>query len=133
MIARLHRWRAGLIGALLALMPLIVAGGLAPQPTIEITPVQKLAILLDQPGALCHGSSEGDRQDRPGRHDHALDCLLCPFCAAIHSNTALRGDGPSLPLRRAGPIAIAVAAPASILVPPSPVMAARPRGPPNFG
>jgi len=129
----MHRWRAGLFVAMLALLPQLVSGGMAVQPAGPITPAQNLAILLADPGAICHGDTGGKVPDRPARHGHGLDCLLCPYCATITVHAALRGDQPSLPFRRARAIVVGIADAPATTMPPSRVLAARPRGPPILG
>jgi hypothetical protein len=124
---RLHRWRPGLLVALFALAAQITFGAMAPDAASRPTPDQQLAALLADPGAICHGGA-GDGQQTP--HHHALDCLLCPYCAAIGTAAVLRSDDPTLPISRAGQIAVAVAVAAIIALPPPPLLAARPRGPP---
>ena len=126
MSARLHRWRPGLLAALLALAAQLVLGVVDPQAGVRPTPEQRLAALLADPSAICHGDA-GDGQPAP--HHRGVDCLLCPYCAAITA-AVLRSDDPTLPIPQAGPIAVAAAAPESVTLPPMPRLAARPRGPP---
>jgi len=111
----------------LALVAQVAFGFAAPEPGVRLTPDQKLAILLADPGAICHGDPGGEQR---APHHHGIDCLLCPYCAAIGTVAALRSDDPTLPISRAGPIAVAVAAAQTISRLPSLVLAAQPRGPP---
>jgi hypothetical protein len=124
---RLHHWRPGLLAALLALAAQLLFGAVAPDADARPTPDQQLAALLADPGTICHGDVGGGQQTP---HHHGIDCLLCPYCAAVIAAAMPRGDGPMLPRPRDGPIAIAIAAPDSVTPPPAPCLAARPRGPP---
>jgi hypothetical protein len=123
----LDRWRPGLLAALFALAAQILFGAAAPDMGVRATPEQQLAALLADPGAICHGATGGGQQ---APHHHAVDCLLCPYCAAIASAAMLRSDDPTLPIPRAGPIAVAIVTASSIARPPSRLLAAQPRGPP---
>jgi len=124
---RLHRWRPGLLVAFFALAAQIAFGIAGPDALSQPSPEQQLAALLADPGAICHGSEGGDQRTP---HHHAIDCVLCPYCAAITGAALLRGDDPTLPVPRAGPIAAAPAVPAGVVLPQSPLFTARPRGPP---
>jgi hypothetical protein len=124
---RLHRWRPGLFVALFALAAQLVLGVAAPEAGIRPTPDQQLAALLADPGSICHGDVGGGQ---PSQHHHDIDCPLCPYCAAITAAAVLRSDDPTLPIPRAGVIAVAVATPQIVALPPLPRLAARPRGPP---
>ena len=131
MIAKLHRWRAGILAALLALLPQLVPGAAIAVPDLAPTPAQQLAILLDDPGALCHGDPGTAPPDRPARHDHGLDCLLCPYCAMVGGAVvALRDASPVLPLPRLAAIAASLVVVPHPALPPAPPRAPPPRGPP---
>jgi DNA-binding helix-hairpin-helix protein with protein kinase domain len=119
--------RVGFLAALFALAAQLVLGIAAPDIALRPTPDQQLAALLADPGAICHGAT-GEGQRAP--HHHAADCLICPYCAAIAAAVAVRSDDPTLPIPRAGSIAVSVVVPAGIVPPPSPPLAAPPRGPP---
>ncbi len=127
MSKRLHRWRPGLFAALLALAAQLVFGVVAPEAVARPSPDQQLAALLADPGAICHGDAGGGQQTP---HHHGIDCALCPYCAAITAAAVLRSDDPTLPIPRAGPIAVALAEPTPVTLAPTPRLAARPRGPP---
>jgi hypothetical protein len=116
-----------LLLALLALAAQLALGIAAPDAGRRPTAEQKLAALLADPGAICHGDV-GSGQ--PARHHRAAECLLCPYCAAIATAADLHRDDPTLPMPRAGPIAIAIGAPQTIRLAPVPRLAARPRAPP---
>jgi hypothetical protein len=111
----------------LALVAQVVFGFTAPETGVRLRPDQKLAVLLADPGAICHGDPGGGQ---PAPHHHGIDCLLCPYCAAIGTVAALRSDDPKLPIPRAGPIAVAVVASQPVSQPPPHLLAAQPRGPP---
>jgi hypothetical protein len=111
----------------LALVAQVAFGFAVPEAGVRLTPDQKLAVLLADPGAICHGDPVGG-QSAP--HHHGIDCLLCPFCAAIGTAAVLRSDDPTLPIPRAGPIEVALTVARSIAwLQPLP-LAAQPRGPP---
>jgi hypothetical protein len=115
------------LAALFALAVQIALGTAAPGAGIRPTAEQQLAALLADPGAICHGSAGGDRQ---APHHHATGCLLCPYCGAIGAVAVLHGGNPTLPIPRAGPIAVRDAAAPPPVHSTSPFLAAQPRGPP---
>lgn len=67
---------SGLFAVLLALMAQLGAGATVPQ----IDPVAAA-------GALCH--TEDDGTPPANGPTHPADCLLCPLCAALHSQQAV--------------------------------------------
>jgi hypothetical protein len=119
---RLHRWHSGLLAALFALAAQFLIGAAAPEPNMRPTPEQQLSVLLADRGVICHGDVGGGGEQAP--HHHAIDCMLCPYCAVVATAAVLRGGDPTLPIPRAGPIAVARAASQSITLPPSPKLAA---------
>jgi hypothetical protein len=123
---RLHRWRPGLLAALLALAAQVMVGGVAPDFANRATPSQQLAALMADPGTICRGDSGNGEQKQ---HRHGIDCAVCPYCVAITAAVVLRNDNPILPLPRGGPIAVGSFS-VSVSLLPSRHLAARPRGPP---
>lgn len=110
---------AGIFAALLALMVQIAVGATVPRPD----PVA--AVFSAE--VLCH--SEGPA-DGSGHKAPPLDCMVCPFCIALHASAVALPDAPVLP--PPGSRIMLLAMPAIVVSPPPPMPRppVQPRAPP---
>lgn len=110
----------GLFAVLLALMAQLSVGASVPR----IDPVAGV-------GALCH--AEDDAGGRPSKGPlHPADCLMCPFCIALHASFALVPVTDS-PLPPAVVVVLKSELPPPATAPPAPGWRpGRPRAPPIF-
>jgi hypothetical protein len=108
-----------MLAALLALMVQIAIGATAPQPDPVAT--------VFAAETLCHTDQPADGPDHKAP---PLDCLVCPFCIAVHAQAVALPDAPVL--HPPGATALRAALPEVAISPPPPLPRppGQPRAPP---
>jgi hypothetical protein len=117
---------AGLLLAILALVGQLALGAMV-MPADAAAVAQSVAE-LDAASILCVGTPPPVHAP-PHRH-HAIDCALCPLCAAMATHGVILSAAPSLPAPPAAIAARAALPPPARAPPAQPRRAALPRGPP---
>ena len=110
--------RIGFCFALLALAGQLAWGATVPDPALA-----QLSL-----GVICHSGEAGSAPTAPSHR--ALDCALCPLCAAIAMPPPALAKPPSLTLLGVVVIARAVVLPSTVASPATILTAAQPRAPP---
>jgi hypothetical protein len=85
-----HLSASGIVAALFALMVQIALGAIVPPPD----PMAAVA----SAEVLCHTGGPSDDGSGSVPPLHALDCLACPLCAALHAPAPVLGSAPVVPL-----------------------------------
>lgn len=119
---RLTRLRlSGIFAALLALMVQVAIGATVPQPD----PVASVLAVE----TFCHAETPTDGS---GHKTPPLDCLVCPFCVAVHAQAMVAlPDVPVVPLPGLRVVPVAASPGVAAPPPPQPRPPGQPRAPPS--
>jgi hypothetical protein len=113
---------SGLFFALLALVAQLVSGAAMPR-------MEALAVIAGAT-TICHAHETSD--EAPASPHSPSDCLFCPLCVSLSAPALATMALPQLPRPLMVVVARAAILPPSTAPPITVVLAARPRGPPNF-